>query len=247
MGKALVGQTKPVGCGGEGGGGPRAWRRRVSSLTGSAAAPASLGSKLSLAEFARVCSAPGVRPLLAVKAVFSLVLALFHGVFALAASTHFGLSPAATGAMLSAMSVVTMLTQAFVIDWATRAFDVALLYRVNVAVMAAAFAGVAVSQSIVGVALWVVPMTVSSSLLFALNTAQLNRAAARGDRGTINAIDMSVSSAVRVFSPAVGTWALQVYGFGSIGAANCVLLLGLLLIVELFRDAVAPPGLSLGG
>jgi hypothetical protein len=56
---------------------------------------------------------------------------------------------------------------------------------------------------------------------------------------------MSVSSAVRVFSPAVGTWALQRYGFGSIGASGCVLLLGLLLVVECCRSSIAPPSLAL--
>ena len=227
----------------------------------------SLGSKLALGEFARVCALPGVRPLLAVKVrcvtaalaslanaffllpvaqgVFSLVLALFHGVFALAASTHFGLSPAATGALLSGMSVVTMLTQAFLIDWTVSRFDTASVYRYNVAIMALSFAGMAFARGIVGIAVWVVPMTAASSILFTANTAQLNRAASRGDRGTINAVDMSVSSAVRVFSPAVGTSLLQNFGFWSIGAAGCVLLLGLLLLVELNAARVAPPGLSL--
>ena len=179
------------------------------------------------------------------QGVFSLVLALFHGVFALAASTHFGLSPAATGALLSGMSVVTMLTQAFLIDWVVSSFDTASVYRYNVAIMALSFAGMAFARGIVGIAVWVVPMTAASSILFTANTAQLNRAASRGDRGTINAVDMSVSSAVRVFSPAVGTSLLQNFGFWSIGAAGCVLLLGLLLLVELNASRVAPPGLSL--
>jgi predicted MFS family arabinose efflux permease len=205
----------------------------------------SLGSKLALGEFARVCALPGVRPLLAVKGVFSLVLALFHGVFALAASTHFGLSPAVTGAPLSAMSVVTMLTQAFLIDWAVSRFDTAAVYRYNVGIMALSFAGMAFARGIVGIAVWVVPMTAASSILFTANTAQLNRAASRGDRGTINAVDMSVSSAVRVFSPALGTTLLQNLGFWSIGAVGCVLLLALLVMVELNGARVAPPGLSL--
>jgi MFS family permease len=141
-----------------------------------AAPPPSLGSKLNVREFARVCTLPGVRPLLAVKGVMSLVLALFHGVFALAASTHFGLSTAATGAVLSAMSVVTMFTQAFLINWAISRFDIGTLYRVNVALMAVSFAGLAWARTITAVALWVVPMTISSSILFTANTVRLRRA-----------------------------------------------------------------------
>lgn len=56
---------------------------------------------------------------------------------------------------------------------------------------------------------------------------------------------MSVSSAVRVFSPAVGTWALQQFGFGSIGGAGCVLLLGLMLVVECCKSSIMPPALTL--
>jgi hypothetical protein len=48
----------------------------------------------------------------------------------------------------------------------------------------------------------------------------------------MNAIDMSVSSGVRVFSPALGTWALFRFGFGSIGAVGTVLMVALLLAFE---------------
>jgi MFS family permease len=227
-------------------------KRAAAAAPAAEAAPAaapvprvSLRSKLNVREYVRVCKLPGVRPLLAVKGVMSAVLALFHGVFALAASTHFALSPAATGALLSGMSVITMVTQAFVINWAISRFDVARLYRVNVAVMALSFAGLAWAQTIAMVALWVAPMTVASCILFTANTAQLNRAASRGDRGTINAIDMSVSSLVRVFSPAVGTWVLQRYGFGAIGGVGCVMLVGLLIVTEVCSSSIAPPALSL--
>ena len=203
-------------------------------------------SKLSAASFARVASLPGVRPLLAVKTVFSLVLALFHGVFALAASTHFGLSPAFTGALLSGMAVVTMLTQAFLIDWVTRSFDTAQVYRANVLTLALSFAGIALSTSIVGVVLSVVPMTIASSILFTANTAQLNKAASPGDRGTLNAIDMSVSSFVRVFSPSLGTWILRTQGFSAIGAIGALTLALLFLAIELSRSIVVRPGLELG-
>jgi OCT family organic cation transporter-like MFS transporter 18 len=147
--------------------------RATAAAAAAAAPPPSLGSKLNVREFARVCTLPGVRPLLAVKGVMSLVLALFHGVFALAASTHFGLSTAATGAVLSAMSVVTMFTQAFLINWAISRFDVGTLYRVNVALMAVSFAGLAWARTITAVALWVVPLTMASSILFTANTVRL--------------------------------------------------------------------------
>jgi OCT family organic cation transporter-like MFS transporter 18 len=174
------------------------------------------------------------------------VLALFHGVFALAASTHFGLSPAFTGALLSGMAVVTMLTQAFLIDWVTRSFDTAQVYRANVLTLALSFAGIALSTSIVGVVLCVVPMTIASSILFTANTAQLNKAASPGDRGTLNAIDMSVSSFVRVFSPSLGTWILRTQGFSAIGAIGALTLALLFLAIELSRSIVVRPGLELG-
>ena len=189
--------------------------------------------KLSVAAFARVASLPGVPALLAAKGVLSLVLSLFHGVFALAAATHFHLSPAGTGAILSATSVVTMATQALLIDWAASRFPARSVFASCVATMALSYAGLACARGIGAVVLCLVPMTVSSCVLFTVNTAQLNRAVGQGDRGSINAIDMSVSSAVRVFSPALGTWALYTYGFGSIGVAGATLLTLLLLSVEL--------------
>ena len=194
--------------------------------------PVAKHSKLSLADFKRVATLQGVPSLLATKGVLSLVLALFHGVFALAASTHFGLSPAATGAVLSAMSVITMVTQAVVIDWAVARFPPRSVFAVNAVAMAASLVGLAASTRMATVMLFLVPLSVSSCVLSTLNTAQLNAAAAVGDRGSMNAIDMSVSSGVRVFSPALGTWMLYHSGFGSIGAAGALLMVGLLLTVE---------------
>jgi OCT family organic cation transporter-like MFS transporter 18 len=170
--------------------------------------PVAKHSKLSLADFKRVATLQGVPSLLATKGVLSLVLALFHGVFALAASTHFGLSPAATGAVLSGMSVMTMVTQAVVIDWAVARFPPRSVFAVNATAMAASLVGLAASTRMATVMVFLVPLSVSSCILSTLNTAQLNAAAAVGDRGSMNAIDMSVSSGVRVFSPALGTWML---------------------------------------
>ena len=194
--------------------------------------PAARHSKLSLADFRRVATLQGAPSLLATKGVMSLVLALFHGVFALAASTHFGLSPAATGAVLSAMSVITMVTQAFVIDWAVARFPPRRVFAVNAAAMAASLVGLAASTHMSAVMVFLIPLSVSSCVLSTLNTAQLNAAAGAGDRGSMNAIDMSVSSGVRVFSPALGTWMLARAGFGSIGAAGALLMAGLLITVE---------------
>jgi len=194
--------------------------------------PPPRNSKLSLSDFKRVATLRGVPSLLAAKSIMSLVLALFHGVFALAASTHFGLSPAATGAVLSGMSVITMVTQAVVIDWAIARFQPRAVFAFNAAAMALSLTGMAIAPTISTVLLCLVPLSVSSCVLSTLNTAQLNQAAEAGDRGSMNAIDMSVSSGVRVFSPALGTWTLYRFGFGAIGAAGAVLMTGLLMAME---------------
>ena len=96
---------------------------------------------------------------------------------------------------------------------------------------AVSFAALALSHTTLQLCLVLVPLAFAGSLLATVNTAQLTKAAPRGDAGTVLSLDMAVSTAARVVAPSLGTGALQAYGFpavGALGSAVMVALLGLL-------------------
>ena len=201
-------------------------------------APPAARKMASLDDLARVFRLPGVSALLASKAVLSLAGALFNPAFALAATSLFGLSPAELGVLLSALSCVAVLTQAFLIEAALARFTLAVVNDVSLFVLIVSFTGTALAGSIRAITFWLVPMSAATCVLLTLNTAELNhysRAQAGvgpgADSGWVNALDMSVASGIRVVTPSLAVALLTGFGFSSIGVVGASTL-ALLFVVQ---------------
>lgn len=143
------------------------------------------------------------------------------------------MTPRTTGALLSWMSVVTMLTQAFVLERAVRAVPPGALLRACLAAMALSLAGVGTAGGVAALSAWLVPLNVACVVAFTANSVALNGAAPPEDRGTLSALDMGTASAVRVVCPLLGAWLLGRCGFGGVAAASAAIMLALLIATSL--------------
>lgn len=207
------------------------------------ARPDPLGTKprkpLDLKEAWRVCVLPGVPSLLVVKALTGLAAALFHSVFTLAASTTLALSAQDTGLIISYMGLITLATQAGVIDWATLRYDDDTVVTQCSHVLVASFMALALVDGSIQLCAVLAPMLAAGSVLATVNTAQLTKAAPATDAGTIIAVDMAIGSGLRIVCPPIGAWLLRSYGLRSVGAAGAA---AVGLLVLLFRTGAVNPG-----
>jgi len=189
-------------------------------------------SRLNPSEMWRVCNMKGVISLLAVKMLTGLGSGLFHAIFALVAKDQFELASSETGMVMSYVGILTMFSQAFLIEWATVRFSERIIVLVCTGVLGAAFLALAAATTATHLFIVLVPLIPAGCLLSTVNTSQLTKAAPK-DSGTIIAIDMSVGSLVHIITPVVSTYILTQYGYPYVlvcSASLCALLLGLIRI-----------------
>lgn len=215
-----------------------------STITG-AQSPAAASSSLSILSDQRLVL------IFAVKILFGLSHALFHSVFSLVAADRFGLDAKGTGFLLSFVGGVGMLVNGFMITPAQKLLtEKSLLVSMAVGLVLT-FLGFAFASSAVHMYAIAVPMVIFSSIFNVVTSAALTRLVPVGLRGTVNAWDMGLGSAVRMVSPTIGAYMLaSSYGFESIGvgsAACNVLVLAMLLMPATAGAFSGTSGNSSGG
>lgn len=121
--------------------------------------------KLSFADLVRVAVLPGVPSLLAAKSVLSFAVALYYSSWPLVASVRFGMTPAEVGALISVLGMVTVVTQAVVIDAALSVFSPTAVWRSSLITLILSFCGLATATSVGGVTLWLIPTTAAACIM----------------------------------------------------------------------------------
>jgi len=193
------------------------------------AAPSKL-SRFNPKEMWRVCTIKGIPSLLSVKILSGMGLGLFHAIFALVAADRFGMTTTETGLVMSFVGGLTMLSQAFLIEWATNHFAERNIIQFCSAVLGGGFLLLAMAQTASHLYITMVALVPAGCLLGTVNTSQLTKAAPK-DSGTIIAIDMSVGSMVHIVTPTVSTYILATYGYPAVlvtSGSLCFALLGLI-------------------
>jgi OCT family organic cation transporter-like MFS transporter 18 len=135
----------------------------------------------------------------------------------------YNLSPAEYGYLLSFAGVVGMVVQAVGVRAARDALSGFQITATAALLLVVSFLGFAFSGSIAHIYLVMVPITVASTLLGAVNSAQ-QVAAAKEDRGTVVAVDMGMGSGVRILSPKIVAWLVGAYGWSSVGSLASLLM-----------------------
>ncbi len=153
---------------------------------------------------------------LSLKFLFAASMALIYSCFSLFLADTFELSPAQYGYLMSFAGVVGMVVQAFGVRAAREALTGFQVTALASLLLLVAFLGFAFSGSIAHIYMVMVPITVASTLMGAVNSAQQVAAAAE-DRGTVVAVDMAMGSGVRIISPKVVSWLVAAYGWPSVG------------------------------
>lgn len=199
--------------------------------------------RVSGADLLRVAFLPGVPSLLAVKGISSFAWAVYYSALPLLMDERYNLDARGAGLLLSYSGFVGILGQAFLVSAATARFPDATLVRACALLLAAAFVGLAAAASVPQLCALLLPVTLASTLLGTVNTAQLTKAAP-ADLGTVMALDMSLSMGARVVSPTLATYALKRFGPASGGClgAGTMLLLVLLISAGVVEAAPAGPG-----
>ena len=173
---------------------------------------------------------------LSLKFLFSLAMALIYSCFSLFLADTFELSPAQYGYLMSFAGVVGMVVQAVGVRAAREALSGFQITAAAAILLSVAFLGFGFSGSIAHIYLVMVPITISSTLMGAVNSAQQVAAAAE-ERGTVVAVDMAMGSGVRILSPKIVTWLVAVYGWPAAGVCSSLLMV-VFLVVALRDDGL---------
>jgi len=166
---------------------------------------------------------------LSLKFLFSLAMALIYSCFSLFLADTFALSPAQYGYLMSFAGVVGMVVQAVGVRAAREALSGFQITAAASILLSAAFLGFGFSGSIAHIYMVMVPITVASTLMGAVNSAQQVAAAAE-DRGTVVAVDMAMGSGVRILSPKIVSWLVALYGWPAAGVCSSLLMVVFLLV-----------------
>ena len=101
----------------------------------------------------------------------------------------------------------------------------------SAALLAASFIALACTSTLPQLLVVVVPIIMSGAVLGNLQTAQLTRAVAASESGTVIAVDMSIGSLLSIVTPAAGTALFETGGLGALAAAGCALYAALAALV----------------
>jgi len=212
----------------------------VALLDAPAAAAAPAAKKEAAAEppsggLAAIWRSPTLRGLLAVKALMSAALALFHSTFVLVAADRFGMDAKGVGFLMSFAGGLGIVAQAVVVPLVTARLREGTVVLATSALLAASFVGLAAAATPVALYAVCVPLTLCSTIAMLLNTSQLTRAAPAEVKGTLVACDMALGSGFRMVAPAVGALLLRSVGYWSMGACSAGLMAVAVAVMALDR------------
>jgi len=173
---------------------------------------------------------------LSLKFLFALAMAFIYSTFSLFLADTFALSPAQYGYLMSFAGVVGMVVQAVGVRAAREALSGFQITAAASIMLCMAFLGFAFSGSIAQIYMVMVPITIASTLMGAVNSAQQVAAAAE-DRGTVVAVDMAMGSGVRIVSPKIVSWLVVAYGWSAAGVCASALM-AVFLVVALQDDGL---------
>lgn len=169
--------------------------------------------------------------LLLIKTLFAFAFSSFHGIFAIAGASHFKLDIKGSGYLLSYVGALGMLTNAFLVSFMVQKFgEKRSLISMSILVMLSLFY-FSYSTTILELSLLCVPLVIGMSTFATVSGAQLTRLVPLSLKGTVNALDMGVGSAVRMVAPTFASTLFQTYGFSSIGLCSTGVMLMIIFLL----------------
>ena len=170
--------------------------------------------------------------LLIIKIFFSFAFSIFHGIFAIVGTSHFKLDIHSTGYLLSYVGALGMIANAFLVSIMVNKFgEKRSLVFVSILLMLSL---ILFSYSTVIIELYIlcIPLVLGMSTFATVSGSQLTRLVPLTLKGTVNALDMGVGSAVRMIAPTFATTLYQTYGFSSIGITSSFIMLTIIILLS---------------
>ncbi|KAG2497368.1 hypothetical protein HYH03_004526 [Edaphochlamys debaryana] len=232
--------TDVDGSAGGGGGGGKAGEAAEAAAEGAAASSGQGGAKQLLLAFVEVARRPGVGSLLVGKVLVGLGSAVFQSLFAILLKGRYGLDPEYNGYVLSYVGLLLLLGQALLVGPIISAAGEPVVEYGCVAVMTVLYGALAACSQLWELLVLMAPLSVAGMLYANASTSRLTKAVLPHQRGTALAVDMSLSSGVRMLSPTLGAWALDSWGHRAVPGLAAALI-GLFW-VALGAGAVTIPG-----
>ncbi|GLI59275.1 hypothetical protein VaNZ11_001124 [Volvox africanus] len=208
-------------CTGGGGGGGRSVKR----VGG--------GPRQMLMQFVEVARRPGVVDLLTGKLLVGLGSAVFQSMFPVLLKRRYGLDPRTNGMVMSYVGALLLGGQALLVGPVISAIGEPTTEYGCVAALVATYGFLAAAGSLWQLLLLLAPLSVAGMLYNNASTSRLTKATLPQQRGTALAVDMSLSSGVRMLSPALGAAAFDGFGHRAVPTLAAALIGGFLLAVQL--------------
>lgn len=209
-------------------------KREPGSPSNTSAGP---GATSSRGAYATLFTLPKLRARLGLKFVFSCSLACFYSVWQVVAVDRFGLSPAASGALMSWIGVIAIVTQGLLVGIAKSWLPDRKLSILCCAGLALSFAVFATIDTATSLFALCVPLMVFSNVFQQLNSAHIAEATPDELKGAATAVDMALFSGLRMVTPAVGQ-ALLSAGYWTVGATSSAANLLVVLLIFAFPSTV---------
>ncbi|KAG2449794.1 hypothetical protein HYH02_005317 [Chlamydomonas schloesseri] len=193
------------------------------------------GVKAMLSAFVEVARRPGVPDLLLGKLLVGLGSAVYQSMFAVLLKQQYGLDPNKNGMVMSYVGFLLLAGQALLVGPAIAAAGEPAVELGCAVGLVAVFVALSACRTMWQLLVLMVPYAVAGMLYSNASTSRLTKAVLPQQRGTALAIDMSLSSGVRMLSPTLGAaaadrlghQAVPLLGAGLIGLFLVALQLGI--------------------
>ncbi|GIL46407.1 hypothetical protein Vafri_3406 [Volvox africanus] len=191
------------------------------------------GLRQMLMQFVEVARRPGVVDLLSGKLLVGLGSAVFQSMFPVLLKRRYGLDPRTNGMVMSYVGALLLGGQGLLVGPVISAIGEPITEYGCVAALVATYGLLAAAGSLWQLLLLMVPLSVAGMLYNNASTSRLTKATFPQQRGTALAVDMSLSSGVRMLSPALGAAAFDGFGHRAVPTLAAALIGSFLLAVQL--------------
>ncbi len=194
-------------------------------------------SSASLSDLTKSLRNPKVRLLLVIKMFVSIALWLHRSTIALVAEDHFGLPASQSGIFMSVFGLLSLVSNVFLVGIAVKQLSAKTNLRLSLAIMIVSFALYSQCSTVFHMFVLAVPMTMSSSLLYTIGTAELTEMCME-QPATAIAWGHATRTFAGIVAPLLGSALLAQYGFVAIGLGACLASCSALLSGEVFGYGV---------
>jgi DHA1 family tetracycline resistance protein-like MFS transporter len=202
------------------------------------------GTGMPLRQLATVMRRPGLSRVLLIDFGYWLTFAVFQTTFALFAARRFGFDAPLTGYFFASFGILGALIQGALIGPVVRRLGDTQTLRVALVCTATGLVGATLAQSVVALALTLVPLALGIGFGHPTMSSLVSRAARSDEQGRVQGAASAVESLGRTLGPVWGAASLQRFGegFPYLSAAALVVMILLLSAGYQVRDSDAAPG-----